>query len=214
MSTIKELKEKARGQLGNNIFRNRWITMLAICSVVLLSDIYLLFISPFTNFLIGPVLGVVICGPLIFGMTKALRECVDGERWSFLHILYGFSDCFGGSVILGFLQSLFLSLWSVLLVVPGIIKSYEYAMAFYIQCEYPEKEAIDCLDESKKILKGYKWTLFKLDLSFFGWYIFGVLCLGVGILFVIPYHELARTNFFKERMEEARNKALEEVLAE
>ncbi len=212
--TNKELKEKAKEQLGNHVFRNRWITMLAICSVVILADLYLIAVAPFTGFILGPVLGVIIGGPLIFGMTKALRECVDGERWSFLHILHGFTDCFGGSMILGFLQSLFLSLWSVLLIVPGIIKHYEYSMAFYIQCEYTEKEAIDCLDESKAMMKGHKWELFKLDISFFGWYIVGALCLGVGILFVLPYHELARTNFFKQIMTENMEKKIKEALEE
>ena len=63
-------------------------------------------------------------------------------------------------------------------------------------------------------MKGHKWELFKLDISFLGWYIVGALCLGVGILFVLPYHELARTNFFKQIMTENMEKKIKEALEE
>ena len=210
----KELRQLSTDQLGNNVFRNRWITMMAICVTVILADVYLVIIARFTNFVIGPIFGVILGGPLIYGSTKALLECADGERWSFTHVLHGFTDCFGGSMILGFLEGLFLSLWTVLLIVPGIIKSYAYAFAFHIQCENSEKEAIDCLTESESMMKGHKWELFKLDLSFLGWYILGALCLGVGALFVIPYHELARTNFYRQLKEKNDEETLQKILEE
>ena len=69
-------------------------------------------------------------------------------------------------------------------------------MAMYIQQDYPEKEGKDCIDQSRLMMDGHKWQLFCLDCSFIGWYLLGALCLGVGIFFVLPYHQLARTNFY------------------
>jgi uncharacterized membrane protein len=69
-------------------------------------------------------------------------------------------------------------------------------MAMYIQQDNPEREARECLQESMIMMDGYKWQLFCLDLSFIGWYLLGSLCFGIGVFFVTPYHELARTNFY------------------
>ncbi len=208
----KKLKILAKDQLGNNVFRNRWITMMAICAIALLADVYLAGVAPFTGFLIGPVFAIIVGGPLLYGAIKALLECAAGERWSFTHVLHGFLDCFGGSMILGFLQWLFLTVWTMLLIVPGIIKSYAYAFAFHIQCENNEKEGIDCLMESEALMKGHKMELFKLDVGFIGWYLLGVLCAGVGVLFVIPYHMLARTNFYLKLKEEKQQEEIQKIL--
>ena len=210
----KEIRKLSREQLGNNVLRNRWITMMALCVSVILADVYLTALAPFTGFLIGPVFGILIGGPLIFGVTKALLECANGERWSFTYIFHGFTDCFGGSMILGFLEGVLIMLWTALLIVPGVIKSYAYSLAFYIQCENTEMEAIDCLHQSEDMMKGHKMELFKLDLSFFGWYRLGALCLGVGILFVIPYHELARTNFYLRLKNQKEDAKFQEIIKE
>ena len=94
------------------------------------------------------------------------------------------------------MQSIFIALWSLLLVVPGIVKAYSYSMSYYIQQEDKSKDWKACLDESRQMMDGYKGRLFCLDLSFIGWYIVGALCFGVGTLFVAPYHRMARANFF------------------
>lgn len=211
MKENKEIRALAREQLGNDVFRNRWLTMLAVCCVVIFADLFLVS-GPFANFYFGPVLSVIVGGPLVYGMTKAMLECARGERWSFTHILHGFTDCFGGSIILGFLEGLFIAIRLVLLIVPGVIAAYAYAMAFYIQCDNPEKEGIDCLKESSLMMKGHKWRLFCLDISFWGWYLLGALCLGVGIFFVVPYHEMARTNFYEQLKDEKDKAEIEAIL--
>ena len=213
MENNKKYRLLARAQLGNDVFRNKWLTMLAVCCVVIFADMFL-WSGPLSNFYIGPIFGVILGGPLVYGMTKAMLECARGERWSFTHILHGFTDCFGGSIILGFLEGLFIAVRMVLLIVPGIIAVYSYSMAFYIQCDYPEKEAIDCLHESCDMMKGNKWKLFCLDFSFFGWYLLGALCLGVGILFVVPYHEMARTNFYEALAKKHEAEMTEKMIAE
>ena len=86
----------------------------------------------------------------------------------------------------------------MLFIIPGIIKSYSYALTYYLQQE-PEnihREPVDLITQSREWMDGYKWKLFCLDLSFIGWYLLGILCLGVGVLFVTPYHQMARANFY------------------
>lgn len=188
------LRYNARTQLGGNIFRNKWLMMLAVCAILpLLSSA----LSSYWS--IGSILVVIISGPLTYGVARTTVECVEGEKWDISHAFHGFKEDFGGSLLLGFLQSLFIALWTLLLIIPGIVKTYSYAMAFYIKQEKDNKdmEAVECITESRHMMDGHKWQLFCLDFSFLGWYILGALCLGVGVFFVTPYHETARANFYE-----------------
>ena len=185
-----ELRARARKQLGGNIFATAWLLMLVAC---LISSVI---IGATSYIIIGIVL---VYGPMMYGLSKVLLEQARGAEKPNIGTLFkGFSDDFGGLVLLGFLQALFLTLWSLLFVVPGIIKSYSYSMAFYIKNDDISKDWKTCINESRAMMNGKKWKLFCLDLSFIGWYILGSLCLGVGVLFVIPYHEMARANFYEE----------------
>lgn len=88
-----------------------------------------------------------------------------------------------------FLRNLFVSLWSLLLVVPGIIKAYQYYMVPYILAENPDMNYKEVLQLSKEMMAGHKWNTFVLELSFFGWLFLGALLCGIGVLFVNPYME-------------------------
>ena len=84
-------------------------------------------------------------------------------------IFEGFKADFVGNFLLGFLQSLFIALWSMLFVIPGIVKQYSWSMAYYVKIDHPDYDWRACLDESKRITMGHKGELFLLDLSFIGW---------------------------------------------
>ena len=105
---------------------------------------------------------------------------------------------FGGTLLLGLLSSLFTFLWGLLLVIPGVVKSYAYSQAVYVKVDHPDYDWRRCLDESIQMMKGHKMDLFVLDLSFIGWYIVGALCLGLGTLWVAPYHAATRTQFYED----------------
>lgn len=191
MSSRSELRRKSREQLDGGIFKNNWLLMLLIC---LVADVL---ISVTGMFLIGLIL---VVGPITYGLCRCCVQRARGGEANLESLFDGFKDDFSQTVLLGFLSNLFIALWSLLLIIPGIVKTYAYAMAPYIQqdAEGEGKHWKTCLDASRAMMKGYKWKLFLLDLSFLGWYIVGALCLGVGILFVVPYHEMARTNFYEE----------------
>ena len=86
-----------------------------------------------------------------------------------------------------FLKNLFIFLWSLLLVIPGIIKTYQYAMVPYIMSENPDMDYRDALDLSRRMMDGEKFSLFILQWSFIGWELLGMLLCGIGIIFVLPY---------------------------
>ena len=96
------------------------------------------------------------------------------------------------------LQGIFVFLWSLLLIIPGIIKSISYSQTFYILRDHPEYTILEAITESRKKMVGYKWKYFLLGLSFIGW---GILCLftvGIGLLWLIPYYSTAIATFYKE----------------
>ena len=88
-----------------------------------------------------------------------------------------------------FFRDLYIVLWTLALIVPGIIKTYSYKMVPYILSENPEMETHEVLSISKNMTYGHKWDMFVLDLSFLGWQILGALLFGIGTLFVYPYIE-------------------------
>lgn len=187
------LRENARAQLDGNIFKRKWLMMVAVCAVLPVVET---FTASF--YFLGAIAVIVLTGPISYGVARTTVRLVEGEKWDFSTTFCAFSENFGSSVLLGFLQGLFTFFWTLLLIVPGLIKSYSYAMAFYIQQESVKgKEPVDCITESRQMMDGHKWQLFCLDMSFIGWYILGALCLGIGVLFVTPYHQTARANFYE-----------------
>lgn len=187
------LRENARKQLGGGIFKQNWLYMLVCCLIA----------SAITGALgatgIGSIVTIIIAGPLSYGLYRVLMETVraTNEKIEIGNMFCGFKEAFGDSLVLYLLMSIFLALWSLLLVVPGIIKYYAYSMAPFLQQDSEDKNWKVNLDKSIEMMNGYKMKLFLLDLSFIGWYILGALCLGIGTLFVIPYHQMARANFYE-----------------
>lgn len=88
-----------------------------------------------------------------------------------------------------FFRDLYIFLWTLLLIVPGIIKTYAYRLVPYIVSENPEIETSEALALSSQLTEGHKWDMFVLDLSFLGWQILGALLFGIGTVFVYPYIE-------------------------
>lgn len=117
--------------------------------------------------------------------------------------LFGcFQNGYGRIALVMFLRSLFIGLWSLLLVVPGIIKYYEYYMVPYLVAEYPEKDRKEIFSLSKQMMTGYKFDTFVLELSFIGWFLLGVLACGIGTLFVMPYFEGTKAQLYLHLKEE------------
>ena len=125
--------------------------------------------------------------PFEYGCRKFFRKNLD-EPAKLSNIVYVFDSHYKNVVKTAFLRDLFIWLWSLLFVIPGIIKYYEYRLVPYIVSENPNINYKDALAESKKLMQGNKWKTFVLDLSFIGWDILSLLTWGfLDIFFVGPY---------------------------
>lgn len=186
-----EMKERAKQSLGGGIFQSKWVMAMVVCLI------QGAVIGAVSTSLLG-VGSVLVLGPLTFAVSYMfLKQARDGENMSLNHLLIGFTGDFAGNLVLGLMISIFVALWSLLLVIPGIVKTYGYAMAYYVKADHPEYDWRACMHASENMMRGHKMELFVLDLSFIGWYIVGGLCAGIGTLFVVPYHNAARTQFYE-----------------
>lgn len=112
-----------------------------------------------------------------------------------------FRDTFRGywkNVLGMFLMVLYVFLWTLLLIVPGLIMGIAYGMTPYILKDCPELSANQAIKLSRKMMKGHKWEYFWLQLSFIGWIILGFLTLGIGYLWLIPYILTTQAAFYQK----------------
>ena len=112
--------------------------------------------------------------------------------------LFSRFSIFGRALGLRILMALKVFAWMLLLIVPGIVASYRYAMAPYILAEHPELTAGEAIERSKDMMQGNKSRLFWLGLSFFGWFLLVPLTFGLGGFFLAPYIKAATTAFYME----------------
>lgn len=153
-------------------------------------------LSPLSG--LGTIVWLLLTGPITYGLSKLfLKQARDNQDMVFSDLFNGFKEDFGGTFLINLMTVIFVFLWSLLFVFPGIVKAYAYSMAYYIKADHPDYDWKACINESKRLMTGHKGELFVLDLSFIGWYIVGALCLGVGTLWVTPYHQAARAHFYQ-----------------
>jgi uncharacterized membrane protein len=139
------------------------------------------------QFVIG---GAVELGMCAYFSKRALGENAD------IKDEFSYFQYFGKALGLRIVTSIFIFLWTLLLIVPGIIASYRYAMATYILAEHPEMGIMEAIEASKQMMDGNKWALFCLDFSFIGWALLSACTLGIGDLFLNPYTRMATAHFY------------------
>ncbi len=172
------------------------------------------------------VLQLIVGGAVQLGYAHFNLNLVDGNDAA-ISDLFSQKDRLWDGFCMKFLQGLYIALWSLLLVIPGIVKTYSYAMTPYIMSEHPSLTANEAITESRRIMDGNKWRLFCLDFSFIGWellcslplYAGGFLVLkyftgsealaislvllltiplSIGFFFVCPYKEAAWATFYRD----------------
>ena len=87
-------------------------------------------------------------------------------------------------------------LWTFLFIIPGIIKAFAYALTPYLLVDCPDLSALQCIKLSNEMMKGHKFDLFYLYLSFIGWILLAILTLGIGMLWLIPYMQTSTASFY------------------
>ncbi len=148
---------------------------------------------------IGGLCSLFVGLPLAYGLAIVMLSVFKNrEKDIDFGILFeGFQD-YSRIFVTKFLQQLYTALWALLLVVPGIIKYYSYAMTDYILKEEPEMKNNAAIEKSMAMMENNRMKLFMLDLSFIGWAILCCITLGIGFFFLIPYMQSARAAFYED----------------
>ena len=147
--------------------------------------------------IIGALFSIFVTDALTVGTCNYFIKNTDSKP-SFRDIFSGFKVKYGrniGTLLLVGIKSV---LWTLLFIIPGIIKSYEYSIIPYILADDPEISSKDAFKKAKQMMKGNKWRLFKLEFSFIGGFVLCVLTLGIGTFFLIPYLNAANAEFYVE----------------
>lgn len=140
---------------------------------------------------------LILGGVVQLGYTRFLLNQHDGRTFEVKDLFSQF-DRFTVGFLQLFLRNLFIILWSLLLVIPGVIKTFSYAMTPFILAEHPELTAEQAIDRSMELMDGHKWELFVLGLTFIGWELLNALTLGIGSFWLNPYKNAAYAAFYRE----------------
>jgi uncharacterized membrane protein len=144
-----------------------------------------------------PLLGLIISGPMAVGFAIFSLNIARGEEAKLEQIFDGFKN-FGNTVGAYILMVIFIMLWMLLLIVPGIIAAIAYSQTFFILAEDREIGPMEALKKSRDMMDGYKWKYFEMSLIFFGLSLLCILTLGIGFLWLIPYMQVSYANFYDD----------------
>lgn len=140
---------------------------------------------------------ILVYYPFNYAGCKYFVNAYDDSE-SLNGLLDGYKDGFGKIVITQFLTGLYIALWSLLLVVPGIVKSYSYRFVPYILKDHPELSCNEVITKSREMTNGIKASIFVLDLSFILWHLLAIVTLGISTFFVQPYLNLTYAKLYIE----------------
>lgn len=184
------LKETAKVQIKGKI--GILFVISLIIAVISGLATAVLSIIPF----VGPLASAIIVTPAFsLSIYRVYLAIAAGEQPGAGDAFCGFDD-FWSAFKVTFLMGLFTFLWSLLFVIPGIVKSISYSMSMYILAENKGMGALDCINASKQMTNGYKADLFILGLSFIGWILLGSITFGIAYIWVIPYMQATYTNAY------------------
>ena len=139
----------------------------------------------------------IIGGTIQLGYTQYLLKQHNHANFN-IHDLFSQFDRFKDGFLQNLLRGLYIALWSLLFIIPGIVKSFSYAMTPFIMAENPGMSANDAITASRQLMDGHKGELFMLDLSFIGWDLLAALTLNIGHIFLNPYRNAAYAAFYKD----------------
>ena len=194
MKTSSELRAQAWGALSG-----KW-GMAVVATLVYGVISGVLSFIPFVSWIAT----LLVSLPLAYGFTVMLLNVVRGSDVQLDTMGEGFKD-YGRILGTMLLSSVYQFLWALLLIVPGIIKGYSYALTPYLLKDHPELKFNAAIEESMRLMSGNKMRLFLLDLSFIGWFLLGIITFGIAFLWITPYWNTARAAFYEDLMKALRD---------
>lgn len=149
----------------------------------------------------APSLINILLLPLSWGLIVYFLRLIRREDIAYSRLFDGFRQ-YGRILWAELLKNIYILLWTMLLIIPGIIKTYSYAMSEFILHDNPEMNGEQAICESMRMMQGHKMQLFLLDLSLIGWLLLSYLTAGIGFLFLYPYYNSAHAHFYEELKEQ------------
>ncbi len=181
------LKQEAKERLTNQWTPAVLITLISFSISTLLNWIPIL----------GFIVLMLIQGPLLLGMAEFFLNIARKKPAHIEQLFDGFNN-YSNAIVLHILILFTCFLWSLLLIIPGIIAAMNYSLSFMILSDNPDMKPLDVMDLSKKMMYGHKMRLFELFFSFIGWFFLSILSFGIGFLWLVPYFRTAFAEFYIE----------------
>lgn len=154
--------------------------------------------------LIAMLWNFLVANPVRVGTRRFLLKKSRGDQANIKDLFFAFSEYYLHIVWVMFKMNLLEVLWGLLLIVPGVIKSFEYFMIPYLLADDPTMSSDEVFAKTKQAMEGYKYDLFVFDLSFIGWALLGAITLNIVMIFYTsPYYYLANTQFYLVRLSES-----------
>ena len=155
------------------------------------------------NFNVVGLVGFILGGAVQLGYAQFLLKQYHHQPTEFSDLFSQFHR-FGQGFAQKFLRGLYVFLWMLLLIIPGIVKAYSYAMTPFIMTDHPDMSAQDAIRASSELMDGHKGELFWLRLTFIGWDLLAALTLNIGHLALNPYKNAAEAAFYRQLVSENR----------
>ena len=199
MKTNKEYKEIALSKLRDNWKPGVIASAVMIVLTLIFSGLSMLAGESNILSLLFTLLQVVVLMPFSVGFMNAFRLMLSNDDYNILNNSVDLAKANWKRYTLGqLIMGIKTMLWTLLLIIPGLIKSYAYMLTPYILKDNPEVSAKDASSLSDEMMKGHKFDLFYLHLSFIGWIILSILTCGIGVLWLYPYMYTAQAAFYED----------------
>lgn len=148
---------------------------------------------------VGAIVSFIIAGSISLSFASIFLNVLKGKKPVAKDLIFGFQDENLLRGLFAFLRyEIFTFLWTLLLIVPGIIKSISYSQMFYLMAENPKMTAGEAQAKSMKIMEGHKWDYFVLQLSFIPWRLLSIVTFGIAEIYVTPYVSTTNAAFYKK----------------
>ena len=192
MTTLSQTENKRLMANARDSLRGFW--GLAIGALI----IYFLVFCVLGFFpVVGTIATYIIVGPMTVGAVR-FTLAVSRKGTPEIGQLFSGFDRFGTHLAAYLIQTIFVALWTLLLIVPGIIAALSYSMTYFIIAEDSSISASEAITKSKKMMKGNKWKLSCLGFRFTGWFLLAMLSFGIGFLWVGPYMYVSYAKFYDD----------------
>ena len=196
MKTISEYKDMALQSLEGKWGKAAIATLIVFIILELFGSSPSFFMDPIPSMVLQGVFSLLLL-PLAWGYITFFLRIIRDENLDYGHLFDGFNQYFR-IFLAELLKGIYILLWALLLIIPGLIKEYSYAMTEFILKDNPEMSGEEAICESMRLMQGHKMQLFLLDLSMIGWLILSILTLGIGLLFLMPYNYTAHAHFYED----------------